>query len=214
MGPAPTRTRHPHRNRTARTAGHTRPARPNRAARPSRLALAAGLLGATLLLTGCLGDGMYAVGGDGIDTGVYQSVEARPGEICSYERRASNGDVLGSGFSSRGHGVQYVELMFTDRAFTTRGCEVWIPASTLGPSLAPGQDIPQGMFRVGVDVQPGVYSTSGNPICSWSRLRNARHEQGSAIASGSVDGLVGFVTIQAGDAYFETRGCEPWGRVN
>jgi hypothetical protein len=208
MGPAPTRTRHPHRNQPAG------PARPTRSAGPNRAALAAGPLTATLLLTGCLGDGMSAVGGGGIDTGVYQSVEARPGQICSYARRASNGDLLGSGFSSRGHGVQYVELMFADRAFTTQGCEVWIPASTLGPSLAPGQDIPQGMFRVGVDVRPGVHSTSGNPICSWSRLRNARHEEGSAIASGSVDGLVGFVTIQADDAYFETRGCEPWGRVN
>jgi hypothetical protein len=52
------------------------------------------------------------------------------------------------------------------------------------------------------------------PTCTWTRLRNARHEAGSVITTGSVNGAFGFVTVQPGDAFFETRGCAPWHRVN
>lgn len=170
-------------------------------------------LTASALLTGCLRDGIHPIGPGGIATGVYHSPGARESEVCAYQRLGADQALFGSGFSGHGDGHQFVELAFTDQAFVTDGCEVWLPTAEIGPILEPGADVPPGTYRVGTDLDAGTYSVRGNAVCRWSRLRNARHDGTSVIDAGEVRGLVGVVTIEAGDAFFETRGCDPWRRI-
>jgi septal ring factor EnvC (AmiA/AmiB activator) len=71
-----------------------------------------------------------------------------------------------------------------------------------------------GRFRVGSDVQPGVYQaetpTSGN--CYWARLGSDTGELGDIIDNGNVAGPV-TITVGAGDALLELSGCEEFHKV-
>jgi hypothetical protein len=147
-----------------------------RAAAVSLAALAAALL------TGCIRDGIHPIGPGGIATGVYQSPGSRDGRVCGYERLGADQALFGSGFGGPQDGPQFVELAFTDQAFVTDGCGVWLPTGEIGPMLEPGADVPSGMYRVGTDVEPGTYSVRGNATCTWSRLRNALHD-GTSVAA-------------------------------
>lgn len=65
-------------------------------------------------------------------------------------------------------------------------------------------------LRVGVDIQPGTYRTSGPAagftMCYWARLRD---ESGDVIAAGMPSGAA-VVTIQPTDKAFQTGGCTEW----
>lgn len=68
-----------------------------------------------------------------------------------------------------------------------------------------------GELAVGVDVQPGLYKTSGNgdlDFCVWSRLDEAGEELASDIVQG-----VAYVEIFEGDAMFTTSECKDWEAV-
>ncbi|MEV6192785.1 hypothetical protein AB0M19_10285 [Streptomyces sp. NPDC051920] len=68
-----------------------------------------------------------------------------------------------------------------------------------------------GDFRVGPDIEPGTYRTTGNTAgsCHWERARDAGDGLGSLIAQGDVTGTA-VVTISAEDTYFRTSGCGDW----
>lgn len=68
-----------------------------------------------------------------------------------------------------------------------------------------------GDFRVGPDIEPGTYRTTGNTdgSCHWERAENAGHGLDSLIAEGDVTGTA-VVTISAKDTYFKTSGCGDW----
>ena len=67
-----------------------------------------------------------------------------------------------------------------------------------------------GMFKVGTDVAPGTYRSTGNSDgCYWERAKDAGHSIGSIIANNNVTGSA-VVTISASDAYFKTTGCQDW----
>ena len=65
-------------------------------------------------------------------------------------------------------------------------------------------------LRVGTDIQPGTYRTSGPAagftMCYWARLRD---ESGDVIAAGMPSGAA-VVTIQPTDKAFQTGGCAGW----
>lgn len=79
------------------------------------------------------------------------------------------------------------------------------PAPAPGPAVAIDSD---GLYTVGTDIQPGVYSSAGplpGDTCYWKRvgpddtvLQNALTKQPQVVA------------IEAGDVAFKTNGCQPW----
>ncbi|MFD5520892.1 hypothetical protein [Streptomyces sp. NPDC127066] len=68
-----------------------------------------------------------------------------------------------------------------------------------------------GDFRVGPDIEPGTYRTTGNTdgSCHWERAEDAGHGLDSLIAEGDVTGTA-VVTISAKDTHFRTSGCGDW----
>ncbi|MEU1385776.1 MULTISPECIES: hypothetical protein [unclassified Nonomuraea] len=68
-------------------------------------------------------------------------------------------------------------------------------------------------FVVGVDIQPGMYRTTG-PVagstnCFWARLNSTSPDLGSVINAGAPTGPAS-VTIEPGDKAFQTAGCAQW----
>ncbi|MFD9092952.1 hypothetical protein [Streptomyces collinus] len=68
-----------------------------------------------------------------------------------------------------------------------------------------------GDFRVGADIRPGTYRTTGNRAgrCHWERAKDAGQGPDSITAHGNVTGTA-VVTVRATDAYFRTTGCGDW----
>lgn len=78
------------------------------------------------------------------------------------------------------------------------------PAPQLRPNTIPGD---AGLLRVGVDVAPGTYQSTGNQSCYWARL--------SSLSEGDIiDNFFGngnaYVTIAPTDTAFETERCGDW----
>lgn len=84
------------------------------------------------------------------------------------------------------------------------------------PAPSPEGDksaIPEGMSRVGTQVQPGTYrATPTSPYgCYWARLKDASGDYGTIIANGiAKQGEQVVVTIKPGDGYFTSKRCGPW----
>ena len=72
--------------------------------------------------------------------------------------------------------------------------------------------MPEGVWVVGEDVEPGIYASqdhSLNSRCHWVRLRGFSGLNDDTIASGRSVGRQ-IVEIKPSDVGFETRGCEEW----
>lgn len=68
-----------------------------------------------------------------------------------------------------------------------------------------------GTYRVGTDIQPGTYLTSGNKddMCYWERAKDAKGDTDSVLANDNVTGS-SYVTITKTDRIFKTTGCNDW----
>ena len=80
------------------------------------------------------------------------------------------------------------------------------------PPDEPGKALLDGLHRVGVEVEPGVYQTIGPSGtnaggCYWTRTDNV----GRVIDNGVISGP-GTLTVNA-DELVETAGCQPWLKV-
>ncbi|MFF0894535.1 hypothetical protein [Streptomyces sp. NPDC003278] len=71
-----------------------------------------------------------------------------------------------------------------------------------------------GEFRVGSDIKPGTYRTTGNTdgTCYWERAKDASGEMDSILANDNVSGT-SYVTVKAGDKLFKSNGCADWEAV-
>ncbi|MDT7664569.1 MAG: hypothetical protein QOD04_4125 [Pseudonocardiales bacterium] len=97
------------------------------------------------------------------------------------------------------------------------------PDSAMPPAPAQSvtavRTIDDGTYVVGVDIEPGNYRTSGpaqdSPIkmCSWTRRKDTSGEAQSVIAMNISQGPT-TVTIKPSDGAFESRGCNPWTKLN
>lgn len=76
------------------------------------------------------------------------------------------------------------------------------------PTLIPGSGFGDGTYVVGQNVQPGTYRSSAIGTCYWARLSGFSGEIDDIIVNGLRSPEI--VTISAGDAGFETRGCGQW----
>lgn len=74
-----------------------------------------------------------------------------------------------------------------------------------------------GLYHVGVDVQPGTYTTAGAwpgdlLPCTWTRIEELPYGGIGVIEAGTSFGPV-TVTIEPGDGGFTTASCRGWSRV-
>ena len=70
-----------------------------------------------------------------------------------------------------------------------------------------------GTYRVGVDIAPGIYHTSGgSDFCYWERTSGFGGTLDEVIANDITEGGPTTVEIKASDAGFTTNGCGTWVR--
>jgi len=84
-----------------------------------------------------------------------------------------------------------------------------MPAAVATPQQSISGD---GTYRVGVDIQPGVYVSAGGTggyACVWFRHRTLGADPTDIIDSNASQGQQ-IVTIAGTDATFETSSCKPW----
>lgn len=157
------------------------------------------------------GSGTLVVGSD-IPPGRYRG--NLDGGSCYWERMKS---FDGAGVDSiiandNVNGPTVIEVAPTDAGLKGNRCGEWTPATdplTL-PNRAPGGD---GVFIVGLDIDPGTYRSSGASGCYWERLRSfSQAGIESTIANDNAKGPA-VVKIAAGDAGFKTSRCGSWERI-
>ncbi|MEV0206789.1 hypothetical protein AB0H97_16470 [Streptomyces sp. NPDC050788] len=157
------------------------------------------------------GDGDFRVGSD-IKPGTYRTTGNSDG-MCYWERaRDAKGEMDSIIANDNVSGTSYVTVKATDRLFKSHGCKDWeaVDAKAKGtPATRMKGD--GGMFRVGADIKPGTYRSTGNSdgTCYWERAKDAGHSLGSIIANNNVTGTA-VVTISSSDGYFKTTGCQDW----
>lgn len=157
------------------------------------------------------GDGDFRVGSD-IKPGTYRTAGNSDG-MCYWERaRDAKGEMDSIIANDNVSGTSYVTVKATDRLFKSHGCKDWeaVDAKAKGtPATRMKGD--GGMFRVGADIKPGTYRSTGNSdgTCYWERAKDAGHSLGSIIANNNVTGTA-VVTISSSDGYFKTTGCQDW----
>ncbi|MEV8545406.1 hypothetical protein [Streptomyces sp. NPDC051572] len=157
------------------------------------------------------GDGDFRVGTD-IKPGTYRTSGNTDG-MCYWERtKDASGDTDSLLANDNVSGAGYVTVKATDKIFQSSGCKDWeaVDAKAQGsPATKMAGD--GGMFKVGTDIAPGTYRSTGNTddLCYWERAKDAEHGLDSILANDNVTGTA-VVTISTKDAYFKTTGCKNW----
>jgi hypothetical protein len=157
------------------------------------------------------GDGDFQVGTD-IKPGTYRTTGNTDG-MCYWERaKDSSGEMDSLLANDNVTGTSYVTVKASDKLFSSSGCEDWEAVGEKAKgSPASKMSGDGGMFRVGVDIAPGTYKSTGNTddSCYWERAKDAEHGLESITANNNVTGSA-VVTISSSDAYFKTTGCQDW----
>lgn len=157
------------------------------------------------------GDGDFQVGTD-IKPGTYRTT-GNTDDMCYWERaKDASGELDSLLANDNVSGTSYVTVKASDKVFKSNGCNDWEAVDTKAKgSPATKMAGNGGMFRVGADVTPGTYKSTGNTddSCYWERAKNAEHGMESIIANNNVTGTA-VVTISASDGYFKTTGCKDW----
>ncbi|MDN3260073.1 hypothetical protein QWJ26_09695 [Streptomyces sp. CSDS2] len=81
------------------------------------------------------------------------------------------------------------------------------PTANGTPATSLGGDV----FKVGTDIAPGAYKSTGNTddSCYWERTKDAGQGTDSITANNNVTGTT-VVTISPSDAYFKSNACGNW----
>ncbi|MFE0516123.1 hypothetical protein [Streptomyces sp. NPDC058964] len=157
------------------------------------------------------GDGDFRVGSD-VKPGTYRT-SGNADDMCYWERaKDASGEMDSLLANDNVSGTSYVTIKATDKLFKSSGCKDWEavdPKAKGSPARAMNGD--GGMFKVGTDIAPGTYRSTGNAddSCYWERAKDAEHGLNSIIANNNVTGTA-VVTISPSDAYFKTTGCGNW----
>ncbi|MET9445558.1 hypothetical protein [Streptomyces cinerochromogenes] len=157
------------------------------------------------------GDGEYQVGSD-VKPGTYRTT-GNTDDMCYWERaKDASGELDSMLANDNVSGTSYVTVKPTDKLFKSSGCKDW-EAVDLKAKGTPGSsmDGDGGMYKVGTDIAPGTYKSTGNTddSCYWERTKDADHGLNSIIANNNVSGTA-VVTISPSDAYFKTNDCGDW----
>jgi hypothetical protein len=157
------------------------------------------------------GDGEFEVGTD-IKPGTYRTTGNTDG-MCYWERaKDASGEMDSLLANDNVTGTSYVTVKAGDKLFKSSDCNDWEavdPKAKGTPATKMAGD--GGMYRVGVDIAPGTYKSTGNEddMCYWERTKDAEHGLDSIIANNNVSGSA-VVKISASDTYFKTSGCTDW----
>ncbi|MEU4151501.1 hypothetical protein [Streptomyces sp. NPDC026659] len=162
------------------------------------------------------GDGDYRVGSD-VKPGTYRTRGNTDG-MCYWERaKDAKGEVDSLLANDNVTGTSYVTVKATDRLFKSSGCKDWEAVDPKAKGTpASSMDGDGGMFKVGTDIAPGTYRSTGNGAdanCYWERTRDAVHGVDSIVANDNATGAA-VVTISPSDAYFKTTGCGDWKKTS
>lgn len=155
-------------------------------------------------------DGTFQVGTD-IKAGTY--VSSTGSELCYWERRSDASDseagIIANDFGPR---QRIVTISSTDRYFYTEGCGSWTRMYALG---TPRTSMGDGVFAVGVHIQPGLYQAPGTPDgCYWGRLSGFSDFYWQTVDNDlRWDGPIR-VRIYSSDVGFESWDCGGWTRVS
>ncbi|GGN92879.1 hypothetical protein GCM10011579_091190 [Streptomyces albiflavescens] len=157
------------------------------------------------------GDGDFQVGTD-IKPGTYRTT-GNADDMCYWERaKDASGELDSLIANDNVSGTSYVTIKAGDKLFKSTGCKDWEAVDTKA-SGSPASQMKGdgGMYRVGADIAPGTYKSTGNTddSCYWERAKDATHSMNSIVANNNVTGTA-VVTISASDGYFKTSGCGDW----
>ena len=157
------------------------------------------------------GDGDFQVGSD-VKPGTYRTTGNSDG-MCYWERaKDAKGEMDSILANDNVSGTSYVTIKATDKLFKSSGCKDWKAVDPKAKGTAVSRMAGDGgMFRVGTDIAPGTYRSTGNTddSCYWERAKDADHGLKSILANNNVTGTA-VVTISASDGYFKTTGCKDW----
>ncbi|WP_327666977.1 hypothetical protein OHN37_18785 [Streptomyces sp. NBC_00485] len=163
------------------------------------------------------GDGDFQVGSD-VKPGTYRTTGNGDGDgdgdgMCYWERaKDAKGEMDSILANDNVSGTSYVTIKATDKLFKSSGCKDWTAVDPKAKGTAVSKMAGDGgMFRVGTDIAPGTYRSTGNTddSCYWERAKDADHGLKSILANNNVTGTA-VVTISASDGYFKTTGCKDW----
>ncbi|RST03160.1 hypothetical protein EF910_21525 [Streptomyces sp. WAC07149] len=160
------------------------------------------------------GSGTFQVGSD-LQPGTYRTT-GNKGLGCYWERaKDASGEVDSIIANDNVTGTSYVTIEAGDKLFKSNGCNDWETVDPKAVSDAPKTEAAGdgGMFKVGLDLAPGTYKSSGpaegSAGCYWERAKNAAHDIDSIAANDNPTGPA-VVTVSAQDGYFKTTGCATW----
>jgi hypothetical protein len=159
-------------------------------------------------------DGMYVVGSQ-VSAGTYTSTSTA---TCTWERlkdaSGSDDSALGFGpFNERGRVI--VTISSKDKYFATSGCGTWTKMPSTGTPAATAGD---GMYAVGIHLQPGTYVNSGPaPVTCMASILTGFGGTMEEFLQGGITELPTShklqLTLLATDKGFFTSGCGTWTRI-
>jgi hypothetical protein len=151
------------------------------------------------------GTGIFEVGTD-VQPGIYYGTSDGLGYWARLKNASGNFNAIIANANPTGQAV--VEIKKSDGFFETNGIDEWRPVSELPKDPKPG--IPgDGVWIVGVQVQPGTYKGVSEGLGYWARLKDASGEFDAIIANENPEGP-SVVEIAPTDAFFETSGVSGW----
>ena len=158
------------------------------------------------------GDGQYLVGTQ-ILAGRYY---VAPGSGCEWVRESGTDGTPTEVIASRAVGFSaaqwIVDILATDHAFKSTSCGRWFKDS---PRTGAQTSIPKGMWLVGSQITPGIYTADVQPGCYWERLRDFQGTPSSVIASNllSSSGTVQVTIVSSDVGFASNASCGTWSRV-
>jgi len=111
------------------------------------------------------------------------------------------------------NGPTVIEIAPSDVALKSTRCGEWLPVTDDGLVLANRAPDGDGVFIVGLDIDPGTYRSSNDKSCYWSRL--------SSFSQSGIEGIIAndnstgptIVQIAPTDVGFKTSRCGSWTRI-
>ena len=151
------------------------------------------------------GDGVWRVGID-IEPGIYFS-EASEG--CYWQRMSGlSGDFSELLANDNTDDRVVVEILDSDVGFSSTRCGSWVLGSGITPDLA-ADGFGDGVWRVGVDIQPGTYISEPSVGCYWQRTSGLSVDFSELLANDNTDDRV-IVEILESDTGFSSTRCGDW----
>lgn len=144
-------------------------------------------------------------------TSFEELVSAANERVSAAEQRAEDQiDSALAGLRVREDELEQAEARLDERAakLDRRQRDLEGQEAAVAAGTVPGD----GLFLVGVDIEPGQYRGNGGGTCYWARLSGTSGDFDEVIANDLPSGPT-VVTINPSDEAFETSGCGEWRRM-